>query len=72
MESGQRSKWFESFDLYKENGFKKKEKAEELIRYLSTDQPVGNSPATCQIVIHRKEKRKEESAAVIQPGRDSE
>ena len=26
------SKWFESFDLYKENGFKEKEKAEELIR----------------------------------------
>ena len=29
------SKWFESFDLYKENGFKEKEKAEELIRFLS-------------------------------------
>mgnify|MGYP000366350674 CR=1 FL=1 len=52
------SKWFESFDLYKENGFKKKEKAEELIRYLSTDQPVGNSPLTCQIVSIEKKKEK--------------
>lgn len=52
------SKWFESFDLYKENGFKEKEKAEELIRYLSTDQPVGNSPLTCQIVSIEKKKEK--------------
>ena len=52
------SKWFESFDLYKENGFKEKEKAEELIRYLSTDQPVGNSSLTCQIVSIEKKKEK--------------
>ena len=28
------SRYFESFDLYKENGFKEKEKAEELVAYL--------------------------------------
>jgi len=32
--------YFESFDLYKENGFKQKEKAEELIAYLSEAQPL--------------------------------
>ncbi len=31
----QGSRYFESFDLYKENGFKQREKAEELIAYLS-------------------------------------
>ena len=36
----QGSKYFESFDLYKENGFKKKEKAEELISYLEEDKPM--------------------------------
>ena len=51
------SKWFESFDLYKENGFKEKEKAEELIRYLSTDESVGNSPDLPDCV-HRKRKEK--------------
>ena len=62
------SKWFESFDLYKENGFKKKEKAEELIRYLSTDQPVGNSPLTCQIVsIEKKKEKKKKEKAPKQP-----
>ena len=39
------SRYFESFDLYKENGFKKREKAEELVDYLKEPQPV-----TCQIV----------------------
>lgn len=34
------SRYFESFDLYKENGFKQKEKAEELIAYLSEQQPL--------------------------------
>ena len=62
------SKWFESFDLYKENGFKEKEKAEELIRYLSndpagtgqtgTDQSAENHPLTCQIVSIEKKKEK--------------
>lgn len=34
------SRYFESPDLYKENGFKKKEKAEELMAYLSEMQPL--------------------------------
>ena len=34
------SRWFESFELYKENGFKEREKAEELIRYLRQKEPV--------------------------------
>ena len=47
------SKYFESFDLYKENGFKKREKAEDLIRYLSDP-----SPVQCQIVSIEKKKEK--------------
>lgn len=46
------SRYFESPDLYKENGFKEKKKAEELIRNLSVDQPV------CGIV-ESVEKKKE-------------
>ena len=34
------SRYFESYDLYKDNGFKKKEKAEELIEYLSDRAPL--------------------------------
>ena len=34
------SRYFESFDLYKENGFKERKKAEELIAYLSEEQPL--------------------------------
>ncbi len=34
------SKYFESFDLYKENGFKERAKAEELVSYLSEPQPL--------------------------------
>ena len=34
------SRYFESFDLYKENGFKQKEKAEEIIAYLGETQPL--------------------------------
>ena len=49
----QGSKYFESFDLYKENGFKTREKAEELISYLSEDAPV-----TCQITSIEKKKEK--------------
>ena len=30
------SRYFESYDLYKENGFKERKKAEELIQYLQT------------------------------------
>lgn len=47
------SRWFESFDLYKENGFKERKKAEELIAYLGED-----SPLTCQIVSIEKKKEK--------------
>jgi Topoisomerase IA len=36
----QGSKHFESFDLYKENGFKKREKAEELVSYLEEEKPM--------------------------------
>ena len=52
------SKWFESFDLYKENGFKEKEKAEELIRCLSTSESGTSQPLTCQIVSIEKKKEK--------------
>ena len=47
------SRYFESFDLYKENGFKKREKAEELILYLN--EPV---PVTCQVLSIEKKKEK--------------
>ena len=48
------SKYFESFDLYKENGFKEKKKAEELVRYLSEDQPIM---CTVESVERKKEKK---------------
>lgn len=47
------SRYFESFDLYKENGFKEKAKAEELITYLKDPQPV-----TCEIAAIEKKKEK--------------
>ena len=47
------SRYFESFDLYKENGFKKKEKAEELIQYLKDPLPL-----TCEVVSIEKKKEK--------------
>ena len=47
------SRWFESFDLYKENGFKERRKAEELIRSLSEPAPV-----VCQIASIEKKKEK--------------
>ena len=46
------SRYFESPKLYKENGFKKKEDAEELVRFLS-EQP----PLTCKV--EKVEKKKE-------------
>lgn len=46
------SEWFESFDLYKENGFKEEKKAQALIDSLSEPHPV-----TC--VIEKIEKKKE-------------
>ena len=45
--------YFESYDLYKENGFKKKEKAQELIDFLTAEEPV-----TCQVVSIEKKKEK--------------
>lgn len=47
------SRYFESFDLYKENGFREREKAEELIRYLTEEQPVR-----CEIRSIEKKKEK--------------
>ncbi len=41
----QGSRWFESFDLYKENGFKTREKAEELIAYLTDGQGAAETYA---------------------------
>ena len=47
----QGSKYFGSYDLYKENGFKVREKAEELIAYLG-------SASTCQVTSVEKKKEK--------------
>ncbi len=59
----QGSRWFQSFDLYRENGFKEREKAEELIAYLSdqegTDASSDNGqPVNCQVVSIEKKKEK--------------
>lgn len=50
------SQWFESFDLYKENGFKEEKKAQELIDYLKDPPPV-----TAQIASIEKKKEKKNS-----------
>lgn len=47
------SKYFESLDLYKENGFKEKVNAEELIAYLSDGEPL-----TCTVTAIEKKKEK--------------
>ena len=47
------SKYFESLDLYKENGFKEKVKEEELIAYLSDGEPL-----TCTVTAIEKKKEK--------------
>ena len=46
------SRYFESFDLYKENGFKTEEKAKEVIAYLSEEKPI-------QCIVESVEKKKE-------------
>ena len=46
------SRYFESFDLYKENGFKTEEKAKELIAYLLEEKPL-------QCIVESVEKKKE-------------
>lgn len=60
------SRYFESYDLYKENGFKERKKAEELIQYLQTpDDESGNvagiqgqSGLNCRIESIEKKKEK--------------
>ncbi len=47
------SRYFESFDLYKENGFKERGKAEELISFLTEEQPVQ-----CRVESIEKKKEK--------------
>lgn len=52
------SRYFESFDLYKENGFKEREKAEELIRNLAAT-GIPGQPLTASIAsIERKKEKK--------------
>lgn len=53
----QGSRWFESFDLYKENGFKERKKAEELTAYLKEGLSRGE-PLTCRVVSIEKKKEK--------------
>lgn len=48
------SKWFESFDLYKENGFKERDKAQQVIDYLTQEQPVIGQIASIE---KKKEKK---------------
>lgn len=48
------SKYFEGPDLYKENGFKKREKAEELIRMLNEDPPVQVTVASTEKKTEKK------------------
>ena len=60
------SRYFESYDLYKEHGFKERKKAEELIQYLQTpdDESVnvagiqGQSGLNCRIESIEKKKEK--------------
>ena len=60
------SRYFESYDLYKENGFKERKKVEELIQYLQTpdDESVnvagiqGQSGLNCRIESIEKKKEK--------------
>lgn len=60
------SRYFESYDLYKENGFKERKKAEELIQYLQTpdEESVnvagiqGRSGLNCRIESIEKKKEK--------------
>lgn len=49
------SRYFESFDLYKENGFKHKEKAEELIAYLSEERPLQCTVTSVEKKVEKKQ-----------------
>ncbi len=48
------SRYFESYDLYKENGFKKREKAEELIRCLSDTNPIQCTVSAIEKKVEKK------------------
>ena len=61
------SKYFESFDLYKENGFKERKKAEELVAYLTEEESVQ-----CRVESIEKKKEKKNPPPSLQPGRASE
>ncbi|WP_346663727.1 DNA topoisomerase [uncultured Merdimonas sp.] len=54
----QGSRWHESFDLYKENGFKEEEKARGLIRWLSEEEPLTG-------IVSSAEKKKEKKYAPL-------
>ena len=48
------SRYFQSFDLYKENGFKEKQKAEEFISWLKEETPLN-----CKVVsVEKKQEKK--------------
>ena len=47
------SRYYESFELYKENGFKKKESAEDLVGYLSEPKPLQ-----CEVTALEKKQEK--------------
>lgn len=48
------SRYFQSFDLYKENGFKEKQKAEEFISWLKEE-----TPLSCKVVsVEKKQEKK--------------
>lgn len=48
------SRYFQSFDLYKENGFKEKQKAEEFISWLKEEMPLS-----CKVVsVEKKQEKK--------------
>ncbi len=52
--SVQGSRYFESFDLYKENGFKQREKAEELISFLSEERPLQCTVTSVEKKVEKK------------------
>ena len=56
------SKYFESFDLYKENGFKERKKAEELVAYLTEEEPVQ-----CRVESIEKKKEKKNPPLLYNP-----
>ncbi len=54
----EKSIYFNSLCLYKENGFKEREKAEELIRYLTLEEPY-------KALVNKVERKKEKKAAPL-------